>query len=106
MQNSPTNPEDVPRNVPRSIAAAVDTAVRAAQKYGDAVARKKPIHVLQKLMAEQKKAVKDALSLVDAELSRRYEGGIEVGRAQATMMQPKAALSEPGEAESEESGGK
>lgn len=34
-------------------------------------------------MKAQKDAVKATLQLVDAELTRRYEAGIEMGRAQA-----------------------
>lgn len=83
MQNN-TKSADAPKNVPNSIVAAVDAAVRAGQHYATAVANRRGLPKCEELMGKQKTAVRAALDLIDAELTRRYEGGIEMGRAQAT----------------------
>lgn len=83
MQQSSNN-EDVQKNVPRTIVDAVDAAVRAGQQYASAVANQRGIEKCEQLMTAQKDAVNGALQLISAELGRRYEAGIEMGRAQAS----------------------
>lgn len=73
---------DMPKDVPRSIVDAVDAVARAGQKYGEAVGKDRPLATCEELMKQQQEATQSVLRLVSSELSRRYEGGLELGRQQ------------------------
>lgn len=79
-----TTPRNVvPKDIPTSVSDAVDAVARAAQQYGAAVGKDQPISKCRALMAAQQEAVIEAFTVISAELSRRYDAGIEMGLQQA-----------------------
>lgn len=70
-----------PRNLPQSIRQSLEKSIVAAQLFGSASGRRASPEQCQARHADLVGAVEELFRNLEAELSKRYDAGIELGRS-------------------------